>query len=137
MTDLSSILQVAAAGLRAQSSRMRVIAENLANADSTAREPGAEPYRRRVPTFDSQLDRATGNHLVRMNNIRSDMSDFGVRFEPGHPAADTDGYIRTPNVNSLVELMDLREAQRSFEANMNVVEASRAMLMRTIDLLRR
>lgn len=137
MTDLSNVLQVAAAGLRAQSSRMRVIAENLANADSTARQPGQEPYRRRVPTFDSELDRETGATLVRMNGISPDPSDFGVRFEPGHPAADEDGYIQTPNVNSLVELMDLREAQRGFEANLNVVEASRAMLMRTIDLLRR
>lgn len=137
MTDLSNILQVAAAGLKAQSARMRVIAENLANADSTAREPGQDPYRRRVPTFDSELDRATGAMLVEMDGIRQDTSDFGVRFEPGHPAADADGYIRTPNVNSLVELMDLRDAQRSFEANLNVVEASRSMLMRTIDLLRR
>ena len=137
MTDLSNILQVAAAGLRAQSARMRVIAENLANADSTAKETGQDPYRRRVPTFDSQLDRATGNTLVQMDGVRPDMSDFGVRLEPGHPAADADGYVRTPNVNSLVELMDLREAQRGFEANLNVVEASRSMLMRTIDLLRR
>lgn len=137
MTDISNILQIASAGLRAQSSRMRVIAENLANADSTAREPGGDPYRRRIPTFDSELDRATGASLVHMDGIRDDMSDFGVKFEPGHPAADADGYIRTPNVNSLVELMDLREAQRTFEANLNVVESSRAMLMRTIDLLRR
>jgi flagellar basal-body rod protein FlgC len=137
MTDLSNILQVAAAGLRAQSARMRVIAENLANADSTAKEPGQDPYRRRVPTFDSQLDRATGATLVHMDGVRPDMSDFGVRLEPGHPAADADGYVRTPNVNSLVELMDLREAQRGFEANLNVVEASRSMLMRTIDLLRK
>lgn len=137
MTDLSNILQVASAGLRAQSSRMRVIAENLANADSTARAAGEEPYRRRIPTFDSELDRATGNLLVQMDGIRPDSSDFGVKFEPGHPAADADGYIQTPNVNSLVELMDLREAQRAFEANLNVVESSRAMLMRTIDLLRR
>lgn len=137
MTDLTNILQVAAAGLKAQSARMRVIAENLANADSTAKEPGQDPYRRRVPTFDSEVERATGNLLVTMDGIRPDMSDFGVRFEPGHPAADADGYIQTPNVNSLVELMDLREAQRGFEANMNVVEVSRAMLMRTIDMLRR
>ena len=137
MTDISNILQVAAAGLKAQSARMRVIAENLANADSTAKEAGQDPYRRRMPTFDTELDRVTGNRLVTMDDILPDMSDFGVRFEPGHPAADEDGYVRTPNVNSLVELMDLREAQRSFEANLNVVEASRSMLMRTIDMLRR
>lgn len=137
MSDLANILQVAAAGLRAQSSRMRVIAENLANADSTAKTAGADPYRRRVPTFDSELDRATGNMLVEMDGVLPDMTDFGIRFEPGHPAADADGYIRTPNVNSLVELMDLREAQRAFEANLNVVEASRDMMMRTIDMLRK
>lgn len=137
MSDISNILQVAAAGLRAQSSRMRVIAENLANADSTGQTPGEAPYRRRVPTFDAEVDRATGALLVQMEDIRPDMSEFGVRFEPGHPAADAEGYVRTPNVDSLIELMDLREAQRSFEANLNVVESSRAMMMRTIDLLRR
>src|SRR5690606_4173616 len=101
MTDISNILQVAASGLRAQSARMRVIAENLANADSTAREAGQDPYRRRVPTFDTQLDRATGSLLVQVDGIRQDTSQFGMRYEPGHPAADADGYVQTPNVNSL------------------------------------
>ena len=135
--DLIKSMMVAASGLKAQSGRMRIIAENVANADSTGRTPDDDPYRRQMPTFESELDRAKGVRTVRMNEITPDMSDFDTRYEPGHPAADADGYVKTPNVNTLIELMDMREAQRSFEANMNVMESSRAMLMRTIDLLRR
>lgn len=137
MKDIANIMSIAASGMKAQSSRMRIIAENVANADSTGRTPDDDPYRRQMPTFESELDRAKGVRTVRMSEITPDMSDFDTRYEPGHPAADADGYVKTPNVNTLIELMDMREAQRSFEANMNVMESSRAMLMRTIDLLRR
>lgn len=130
-------MQIAAAGLRAQASRMRIIAENIANASSTGRTPGEDPYQRQVPVFESELDRATGLEMVRMTDARPDQSDFKVVYEPGHPAANEEGYVRYPNVNMLLELMDMREAQRSYEANMNMVEGSRRMLERALDLLRR
>lgn len=135
--NASNTLQIAASGLRAQSARMRIISENLANAESTARAPGEDPYRRQIPLFRTELDRATGADLVRMSDVRPDQSDFRLVYEPGHPAADDSGYVRYPNVSSLIELMDMREAQRSYEANMNMVESTRRMLERTLDLLRR
>ncbi|WP_420433259.1 flagellar basal body rod protein FlgC [Hyphobacterium sp.] len=137
MSDPSDALSVAAAGLRAQSARMRIIAENLANAESTAQTPGGEPYRRQLPVFEAELDRATGLETVRMARATQDMSDFRIVHEPGHPAADADGYVLYPNVNSLIEMMDMREAQRSYEANLNMVESSRRMMERALDLLRR
>ena len=137
MDKASETLQIAAAGLRAQSARMRVIAENLANASSTGRTPEEDPYRRQIPVFDAELDRATGGELVRMTDVQPDRSDFKQVYEPGHPAADGDGYVRYPNVTFMVELMDMREAQRSYEANMNMIEGSRRMMERTLDLLRR
>lgn len=129
-------LQVAASGLKAQSARMRVISENIANADSTGRAPGADPYQRRVPTFQSHLDRSSGVHKVQLGRVRLDNSDFGQRYEPGHPAADDAGYVKTPNVNRLVETQDLRQAQRSYEANLNIVSATRRMITRTLEMLR-
>ncbi len=137
MSDPSDALSVAAAGLRAQSARMRIIAENLANAESTAQTPGGDPYRRQIPVFEAELDRATGLETVRMSRVNQDMSDFRIEHEPGHPAADADGYVLYPNVNSLIEMMDMREAQRSYEANLNMVESSRRMMERALDLLRR
>lgn len=137
MPDLESALAIAASGLRAQSSRMRIIAENVANADSTATTPGGDPYRRQIPVFQQELDRATGLPRVEMSRTEPDTGDFEIRYEPGHPAADDQGYVKYSNVNSLVELMDLRSAQRAYEANLNVVENSRAMMTRTLDLLRR
>lgn len=134
--DIMATLKIAASGLRAQSGRMRVIAENLANADSTAQSAGQDPYRRKVPTFVAELDRATGVQLVKPGRIVYDQSDFESRYEPGHPAADDKGYVKTPNVNALIETVDLREAQRSYEANLNVVAATRRMVARTLDILR-
>jgi len=134
--DLSKTLKVAAAGMQAQNARMRTIAENLANADSLAETPGAEPYRRKVLTFKSALDRATGVDLVRPDKVVRDKTDFQKRFDPSHPAADADGYVLAPNVNSLVEVMDMRQAQRSYEANLSVIEVAKTMLLRTIDILR-
>jgi flagellar basal-body rod protein FlgC len=134
--DLVKALNISASGLKAQGTRLRVIAENIANADSTAQRPGAEPYRRRVVTFGNVLDRELGAETVRVDGIVPDKSDFGRRFEPGHPAADNKGYVLTPNVNSLLEVADMREAQRSYEANLKVIQSSRAMLQQTIDILR-
>lgn len=135
--DMAKSMLIAAAGMRAQSERMRLIAENIANAGSAADKPGADPYRRQVATFKSELDDAMGVSLIRMAGAKPDTSEFQLRHIPGHPAADERGYVKMPNVNSLVEMMDMREAQRSFDANVNVIDASRNMMARAIDLLRR
>lgn len=134
--DISKTLKVAAAGMEAQNARMRTIAENLANADSLAEAPGADPYRRKMLTFKNALDRATGVQLVHPDKVVRDKSEFQKRFDPSHPAADSEGYVLAPNVNSLVEVMDMRQAQRSYEANLSVIEAAKTMLLRTIDILR-
>jgi flagellar basal-body rod protein FlgC len=134
--DFLKSMAIAASGLRVQVGRMRVISENIANADSTAQRPGADPYRRKVPTFRSEIDRALEANTIAMGRVRSDPSAFRVKYEPGHPAADTNGYVKYPNVNSIVEMTDMREAQRSYEANLNVIGATRRMIQRTIDLLR-
>jgi flagellar basal-body rod protein FlgC len=134
--DFLKSIGIAASGLRAQSGRMRVIAENIANADSTAQRPGADPYRRKIPTFRSEIDRALDAQTIAMGKVRQDGSDFRTKYEPAHPAADANGYVKYPNVNSLVEMTDMREAQRSYEANLNVIGATRRMIQRTIDLLR-
>ncbi|MCR9127994.1 MAG: flagellar basal body rod protein FlgC [Alphaproteobacteria bacterium] len=137
MDKASETLQIAAAGLRAQASRMRIIAENVANADSTGRTPEDNPYQRQIPVFDAELNREIGARMVRMNDVRLDDSEFRMVYEPGHPAADGEGYVRYPNVSSLIEMMDMRDAQRSYEANLTMVEGTRRMLERTLDLLRR
>jgi flagellar basal-body rod protein FlgC len=136
MADFLSSLKIAATGLHAQSARMRVIAENIANADSAGKTPGEEPYRRRIPTFKAVMDDEAGGKVVQIGRLALDMSDFQSRYEPGHPAADEHGYVRYPNVNSLIETMDMREAQRTYEANLNVVTVTRQMLGSTIDILR-
>jgi flagellar basal-body rod protein FlgC len=134
--DFLKSISIAASGLRAQAGRMRVISENLANADSTAQTPGADPYRRRIPTFRSEIDRALDARVVAMGRVRNDPTDFRVKYEPGHPAADATGHVRYPNVNSLVEMTDMREAQRSYEANVNVIGATRRMIQRTLEILK-
>ena len=131
----NSAMAVAASALKAQQARMRVIAENIANADSTAPVEGGDPYRRQVPVFQTrEIDGATGVELAR---VREDDGDFRLDYEPGHPAADAEGYVRRPNVDTLIEAMDMREAQRAYEANLNVIETARAMELRTLDLLKR
>ena len=112
------------------------IAENIANADSAGTKPGEEPYRRRIPTFQTSFDADVGGRVVEVGRLAYDMSDFTSRFEPGHPAADANGYVQYPNVNTLIETVDMREAQRSYEANLNVVTVTRQMLGRTLDILR-
>ena len=134
--DFMKTLTIAASGLRAQAGRMRIISENIANADSTPSSPGADPYRRKVPTFRTELDRSLGVQLVELGKVQTDQSDFRLKYEPGHPAADKNGNVKYPNVNPLVELTDMREAQRSYEANINVVTATRRMLQRTINILK-
>ena len=134
--DFIKTMAIAASGLRAQAGRMRVISENLANADSTPARPGADPYRRKLPTFVSEFNRELGVQTVGLGRTETDQSDFRLKYEPGHPAADTNGNVKYPNVNSLVELADMREAQRSYEANVNLITATRRMIQRTIDILK-
>lgn len=130
-------MMIAWSGMRAQTGRMRVIAENLANADSTGRTPGDMPYRRQIPTFKDQLDRANGVDLVQLGKPVKDRSEFRLRYDPSHPAADKSGYVKLPNVDPLVESMDMRESMRVYEANLNVIEASKSMISRMLDLLQR
>lgn len=135
-SDLVSAMSTAASGLRAQTVRIRVSAENIANADSTAQTPGEDPYRRKIPTFQSFVDRETGAGQVRVSGVFADQSPFSQKYDPSHPAADERGYVMTSNVSSLVEMADLREAQRAYEANLNVVDASRAMMMGIVQILK-
>lgn len=136
MTDFLSSLKIAASGLHAQNARMRVIAENIANVDSAGKAPGEDPYRRRIPTFKAVMDDEVGGKIVQIGRLAYDQSDFSTRYEPGHPAADESGYVKYPNVNSLIESMDMREAQRTYEANLNVVTVTRQMLGQTINILK-
>lgn len=135
VTPRNSAMAVAASGLKAQQSRMRVIAENIANAESTAQTAGGTPYRRQIPVFQSaNVDGATG---VVLAEVRPDQGDFRMEYDPSHPAADAEGYVMRPNVDTLIEAMDMREAQRAYEANLNVIETARAMEQRTLDILKR
>ncbi len=134
--DLDKALGIAARGMDAQTTRLRVIAENLANQDSTGSMPGADPYRRKTVTFQNSMDQETGTAVVRVKQIGHDGSDFPMHYDPSNPAANANGYVKLPNVNSLVEVMDMREAERSYNANLSVMQAARGMLTRTIDLLK-
>lgn len=133
---LSDTLKIAAAGMKAQDDRLRVVAENLANADSTGVTPGAEPYRRKTVTFKNTLNKELGIETVKVSKRGYDPSDFVRKFDPSHPAANEQGYVLYPNVNTIVEMMDMQEARRSYEANLNVVQVSKTMLAQTIELLR-
>ena len=135
--DFTTSLYIAAAGMRAQSGRMRIIAENLANADSTSATANGQPYRRQIATLTSSFDRELNATVVNLGKTAPDQSEFRMQYDPGNPSADKQGYVHLPNVNALVEMMDMRDAQRSYEANMETLDASRAMMARTIDLLRR
>ena len=133
---LQDSLKVSASGLEAQSTRMRVVSENIANADSTAATAGGDPYRRKVPTFSSALDRELDARVVAMGKIRPDQTAFRVKHEPSNPAADAAGNVKYPNVNPLIEMTDMRDAQRSYEANLNIISATRRMIQRTLDILK-
>jgi flagellar basal-body rod protein FlgC len=134
--DLVKSMMASASGMKAQGERMRIIAENLANANSVGRNPDEDPYRRKILTFRNVLNREQGVELVEVGKVQNDKSDFRLRYDPGHPAANAKGYVRMPNVNSIIEMNDMREAQRSYEANIRAVEAAKRMLMNTVDLLR-
>ena len=133
--DMFDAMQISSAGMRVQGDRLRVTAQNIANADTAANTPDAEPYRRKTVVFKNELDRAKGVETVRVDRIIEDDSDFKLKYMPSHPGADENGYVRLPNVNTLVETMDMREAQRSYEANLGMVQISKAMLGKTIDLI--
>lgn len=134
--DLSASSEIASKGMKAQATRLRVISENLANADSTAEVPGGEPYRRKLVTFRNQLDRELEADTVKVKRIYSDRSPLTSKYDPTHPGANEQGYVLQPNVNPLIEMMDMREAQRSYEANMNVIATSRQMVAKTLELLK-
>jgi flagellar basal-body rod protein FlgC len=134
--DFIRTLMIAASGLKAQSGRMRVISENIANANSTSAAAGGDPYRRRIPTFRTAFDRELQANVVALGRVQGDKSDFVTRSEPGNPSADASGHVKYPNVNPLIEAVDMREAQRSYEANLNVISATRRMISRTLDLLK-
>ena len=134
--DINSTLSISAAGMEAQSERLRVVAENIANKDTVGSTPGADPYRRKTISFENVLDHNTGASKIKVKKIGHDMSDFEMRYDPTNPAADSKGYVKMPNVNTMVEVVDSHEAQRSYEANLNTFQTTRTMVTRTIDLLK-
>jgi flagellar basal-body rod protein FlgC len=134
--DFAKTISVAASGLRAQAGRIRIIAENMANVDSTADKPGADPYQRKMPTFTRRFDRELEASVLELGPSRADKTPFKTKTDPGHPAADAKGEVKLPNVSSLVEAVDMRDAQRSYEANINMITGTRRMIARTLDMLR-
>ena len=136
IADFARSMGIATSGLRAQAGRMRVISENIANADSTSSTAGGDPYRRKVPTFSSELDRTLDAQVVTLGRVRADPTEFLIKHDPGNPAADAAGNVKYPNVNPLVEMTDMRDAQRSYEANLNIISATRRMIQRTLDILK-
>lgn len=133
---LSSSLETAASALQAQSLRMRIVSENLANAESAGATPGSDPYRRKTIVFGEELDRLSGAQLVSVKQVGADPSPFRIEHDPGHPAADAAGNVKLPNVNTILEMADLRQANRSYEANIQVIKQARDMIAMTVDLLR-
>jgi flagellar basal-body rod protein FlgC len=134
--SLTDSLQISAAGMRAQGDRLRVVAENIANAESTGKTPDEAPYRRKIVLFQNTLNQELGYNTVKVSQRTFDKSPFNKKYDPTHPAADAQGYVQYPNVNPIVEMMDMREARRGYEANLNVVEVSKAMLTQTLSLLK-
>jgi flagellar basal-body rod protein FlgC len=136
MVDLVNSMYISASGMKAQSDRLRIVAENIANVDSTGRSPNEDPYRRKVVTFKNQLDRELDADVVRVSEYGVDKTDFPKKYDPSHPAADANGYVEMPNVNPMLEMVDMREARRAYEANINMIEVSKGMLMQTVNMLR-
>ena len=134
--DLDRTMRIAASGMDIQTRRLRIVAENLANRDTTAEKPGADPYRRKTISFANRFDRELGANAPKVRRISTDPREFNSRFDPTHPAADEKGYVKTPNISSTIEIMDMREAQRSYSANLSVLEVTRGMLTRTIEAMR-
>lgn len=136
MDALAATLKIASSGLSAQSARLRVVSQNLANTQSTGATAGAEPYARKLINFTSHLDRSAGVDVVKVDKVTRDDAPYRLVHEPGHPAADANGYVKYPNVNVLVEMADMREANRTYEANLQVMKQARSMISTTLDLLR-
>ena len=134
--ELYNAMAISAAGMKAQGTRMRVISENIANSDTLASQAGGDPYRRKTVMFSNALDRASGVDKVGIKKVGLQEGEFQKKFDPSNPAADKEGYVKLPNVNKLIETMDMREAQRSYEASLGSIEISRSMMMRSMDLLR-
>jgi flagellar basal-body rod protein FlgC len=135
-SDLSSVFQISASGLHAQTTRMKVDAENIANADTTPSSPNQAPYRRQIVSFANEFDKALGAYEVKVKSVQKDRSPFNKKFDPSHPAADAQGFVSTPNVNPIIESMDMREAQRAYDANLNCIDAARGMILKVLDLLK-
>jgi flagellar basal-body rod protein FlgC len=133
---LRASLRIASTGLEVQSKRLTLVSENMANSESTGKTPGADPYTRKTMSFESELDEASGANTVKVSSIDADKAPFRIEHRPGHPAADANGYVKLPNVNVLVELADMREANRSYQANLQVVKQTREMISLTLDMLR-
>ena len=134
--DFGKIMQISASGMNAQSVRLRTIAENIANSESTSTTPGGEPYRRKLVTFKDVFDKTAGVNEVKIDKLTTDNSQFDKRYDPQNPGADKDGYVQMPNVNPLIEMMDMRQAQRSYEANLSVIDVTRSMAVNTVNLLK-
>lgn len=134
--NLTVSADVAASGMRVQAERLKVIAQNMANADSVSTTPGGEPYRRQVVSFQNYIDQETGAQMVRVDKVVKDDSPFEKKYAPNHPAADAQGYISLPNVNPLIEMMDMKEAQRAYDANLNMVKTAREMNSSVLDILK-
>jgi len=134
--DLERTMLTAASGLRAQTARMRLISENIANSNSGPVNPGSDPYRRKVMSFKTVMDQEAGAQLVKVNRVRFDKSPFKEEYDPGNPASNGAGYVKMPNVNALIEMVDMKEAQRSYQANLTVIESAKHMVSKTVDLLR-
>jgi flagellar basal-body rod protein FlgC len=133
--EISDVFAISGSALQAQNQRMKIIAENIANAGNTPSAPGLKPYQRQVISFKNEFDKALGAYKVKAGNVRADPSDFVKKFDPSNPAADKQGYVLTPNVNPLVEVMDMSEANRAYQANLGVIDTTRSMILRTIGIL--
>ena len=136
ISDFTRSMGIATSGMRAQAGRMRVLSENIANAESTSQTSGGDPYRRKIPTFTAELDRAIDSRVVTLGRVKTDTTAFRMKYEPGNPSADAAGNVKYPNVNPLIEMTDMKEAQRSYEANLNIISATRRMIQRTLDILK-
>ena len=136
MSNLSVTADIAVAGMKAQSDRLRVISENMANAESVGIRPGEDPYRRQVVTFKNYVDKETGAEMVKVDKVLKDQSPFEKKYAPHHPAADAQGYVSMPNVNPLIEMMDMKEAQRSYDANLSMMKTARDMSSKVLDILK-
>lgn len=134
--DLIDSVHISSSGLGAQSARLKVIAQNIANADSVGTRAGAEPYRRKTISFKDTFDKELGTTVVRPDKVGVDRSDFVKRYEPSNPEADAEGFVMYPNVNTMLEMVDMREARRAYEANLNMIEASKSMYSDTLNLIK-